>query len=609
MALTVGAVASLPLVAAMASESALAQTVSGADLTVQQTNVASVDAFDAFKRQLDGRVTARLGSQLVPLTDFVAAAPFSVLTVNAAPPTLSGNLQVIPTFMDHLGGHVQMLAGQLPPDGLGGDEFAATMPQDGADQIGLHLSDRFCAGSTSQRGPVWCARIVGLWRPLNSLDPFWGGSVPRLQLMTPRYDFFQLIGLQPGARTVAGITYRPNPYSISSAHAADSSRRVSLLRRDLAANPNLRVQSTFEQAMETFAQRQATATAAIDRVTLAVGLLALTVVALITHQLLDSQARERAELLREGRSPAWIWSLSVVSLGAVSAVATGAGLLGAALVVAAFGFSGSGLNPQWLRPSDLGGISAVVVGGIGGIVLVPAELAALSVAVSRETEPPPGRQDPGRLARWRPSGLARVGGGLLRLPRKMRGEISGTLARSQLEQRPEQHAGAAFVLALATAMGLVLAVQLVAGMLGPSPRVLPVLAAGQEAIMLMALPVVLALAALAWGIHFRSTAEHRQQEYGTLFATGLPQATVAGSVAGEERAVLRPALAVGTVVGIGVLAALQGPALLDSNLALGAVGAAGSVVCIGLVARAAGRIARRLPLGEPARPAKELPAP
>ena len=46
-----------------------------------------------------------------------------------------------------------------------------------------------------------------------------------------------------------------------------------------------------------------------------------TVVALITHHLLDSQGRERAELLREGRSPAWIWGLSVVLTNATGSIA------------------------------------------------------------------------------------------------------------------------------------------------------------------------------------------------------------------------------------------------------------------------------------------------
>ena len=83
----------------------------------------------------------------------------------------------------------------------------------------------------------------------------------------------------------------------------------------------------------------------------------------------------------------WIWSLSVFGLSGLAALATVAGLVGAGLIAAAVALGGFGLSAQWLRASDLGGITAAVVGGIGGIVLVPAELAALAVAVSRETEP------------------------------------------------------------------------------------------------------------------------------------------------------------------------------------------------------------------------------
>ena len=44
--------------------------------------------------------------------------------------------------------------------------------------------------------------------------------------------------------------------------------------------------------------------------------------ALVFHHLLDSQARSRAELLRQGRSPASIWSLSLVELSGVAALGT-----------------------------------------------------------------------------------------------------------------------------------------------------------------------------------------------------------------------------------------------------------------------------------------------
>jgi hypothetical protein len=607
MAITVAAVATLPLIEAMASESALAQTLAGQPaLTVEQQNVATLDAFMALTRQVSGRVSSRMGSDLVPLTAYAAAAPLPVVTVNAEPPARSG-IQLGIAYVDHLGAHVEVLAGQLPPDGLGGDEIAVTMPQAGADQAGLHLSDRFCVSST--RGPralpVWCARIVGLWRPLDPAEPFWGGAVPGLELWTTRYDFFKLVGLQPRAGAVAGLRYGPNQSLIGSARVGDVSRQVGLLQRDLAANPNLRLNSSLGQALDAFRKRQQAVAGAIDRVTLSVGLLALMVVALITHHLLVSQARERAELLRQGRSPVWIWNLSVVGLSGLAALATLAGLMGATLAAAAVVLSGFGLNAQWLRASDLGGITAAVVGGIGGIVLIPAELAALAVAVSRETEPRAGRQDQGRATRWRPSALARVfalGG----LPKRRRGELSGTLARSQLEQRPQQHVGVAFMLALATALSVLFAVELATGPVPNLPAGTPsALHGGPEISVFVGLLAILTLAVLGWGVHFRSTTVHRRAEYATVFANGLPSTTIAESVAAEQRAVLRVALAVGVVLGAVALGVLSGQVLIGPNSSLSVASVAVVLACIVLGTVAVGRRARRLLPDEPRRPALE----
>ena len=615
MAVTVGMLATLPLVSAMASETALAQTVSGAALTVQQPNVTSLAAFEGFIQQVGGRVNARMGSNLVPLTDFAAAGALPVSTINNQPRSVPGNLQLTPVYMGHLGAHVQVLAGQLPAEGLGGDDVAVTMPQLGADQVGLHLSDRFCLGVASSAGgqPARCARIVGLWRPLDLRDPFWGGTAPRLELMATRFDFFTGFGAPPQPGTIVGLRYAPNRNLIGAERAAGVSRQIGLLQRDLAANPNLRVQTSLGQVLDTFREQQQQVAADIQRIALSIGLLALTVVALVFHHLLDSQARSRAELLRQGRSPAWIWSVSLVELSGAAGLATLAGVAAAALVGAALTLGGSGLGVQWLRPSDLGGISAFAVGGIGGIVLIPAELAALAVAVSRESEPPPGgRQEQGRLARWRPSGLARLlrFGGLLTLPRRLRGEISGTLARSQLEQRPEQHAGAAFVLAVAMALSIVFAVELVIGPLPGTPaRQPPALRVAPEISLILGLPAALLLAFLGWGIHFRSTAEHRQRQYATLFASALPPATIADSVGAELSATARLALIVGTALGVALLGVLGAAAFTVPQLGIAALGGAGALALMLAGTRVVSRMALRLPFEGDRLVAAELPAP
>jgi hypothetical protein len=427
--------------------------------------------------------------------------------------------------------------------------------------------------------------------------------------MTTRYDFFQLAGLRPGQGPVAGLRYRADPYLIGSARAAEVSGQVGVLRRDLAAAPNLRVDTNLPQTLDAFQERQQAAALAIDLVTIALGLLAVATLALVTRRLLDSQARGRAQLLRQGWPRARIWSVPVVGLVGLAALAAAAGVSGGALVWAVLTVSGSGLTDQWLRPSDLVGITAAVAGGIGAIVLVPVGLAALAVATSREAQQPPGRPEGGRLTRWRPSALARVLaiGGLLTLPRRLRGEISGTLARSQLDQRPEQHAGVALVLILATAAGVVLAVELVTGLAsGASDRLPAPLGAGLEVSLLLGLPAAIVSAVVGWGIHFRSIAEHRQEEYATLFANGLPPATIADSVLAEETVVLRSTLSAGALLGVIILfGAVREPPLTGLVLGLGALSVAGVISCILLGTLAVGPLARRLPptvagpVGEP----------
>jgi hypothetical protein len=611
MAITVAVVASLPLVEAAASESALAGTLAGSTgLTVEQQNVTGVDAFNAFVGKVGGRVTARMGSDLVPVTDFASAGALSLVTVNSVPALGVGHLQLVPTYVDHLAAHVHVLAGQLPPEGLGGEDVAVTMPQQGADQVGLHLSDRFCLGFADGQ-PASCARIVGLWRPLHPQELFWGGTVPGLQLMTTQYDFCKLTVPRPGPGPVAGLRYRPDPYFIGSARTADVSGRIGLLRQDLAADPNLRVGTDLGQTLDGFRGRQQGVAAAIDLVTFAVALLALAALGLVTRRLLDSEATERAELLRRGWSRARIWSVSIVGLVGLAALATAAGLSGGALVGTLLAVGDSGLTSQWLRASDLGAVTAAAAAGIAGIVLIPAGLAALAVTMSREPQPAPGRSEGGRLTRWRPSALARILtiGGLLTLPRRLRGEISGTLARSQLEQRPEQHAGVAFVLTLATAVGVVLAVELVTGLLsGGFARQEEALRSGLEVSLLLGLPAALISAVVGWGIHFRSTAEHRQEEYATLFANGLPPATIADSVHAEETVVRRSTLSAGALLGVIILfSAVREPPLTGFVLGLGALSVAGVVACVVLGTLVVGPMARRLPHAEGGGPVGEPP--
>src|SRR5205823_2772480 len=203
-------------------------------LTVGQ-NVAGVDAFGAFERSVDDAVTRQLGGDVTLLASSASAGLFSAFSLNAGPVrTLSNGQGLTPNYLDHLAPHVSSVAGEIPPEGLGGGDTAVSMPQAGADQLGLHLSDRFCLELPGVRQPPrWCARLVGLWQPKDLRDPYWTGSPPRCQLAMGRYGPSQLMKLLPARQAVADRRYQASSSRIGPSQAAAVAGQVRQLSSQL----------------------------------------------------------------------------------------------------------------------------------------------------------------------------------------------------------------------------------------------------------------------------------------------------------------------------------------------------------------------------------------
>jgi hypothetical protein len=125
-----------------------------------------------------------------------------------------------------------------------------------------------------------------------------------------------------------------------------------------------------------------------------------------------------------------------------------------------------------------------------------------------------------------------------------RASVPGALAYLQLARRPFQHAGAAFVVTLATAAAVFAALALAAGLATEAALWLGLdvcLAAGAAGGLLLALTV--------YRLHFRSTTRLRLHEYAGLFAHGLPPEQVCRSLAFEQAVVAGPSVLAGFVLG------------------------------------------------------------
>jgi hypothetical protein len=593
VAATVAVTWALPVTESVALRSGLRQAVAdGAHLTVEQPSVRDFDGFVAFQRQAADRVEARMAPYLTQGSVFATTGQMPVATVNDQPAG-GGRLQLAAAYLDDLAAHVVVLAGSLPPDGLGGPATAVTMPQSGADQLGLRLSDRFCVGMASG---TWCARLVGLWRPLREADPFWTGR-PRQLAALGRFDFFELLKLQPPQGALAGRRYAADLSAVEPANAGDLGRRLRDLRAAFDTGGPLRLNVSLDAALDRYGAAQASAVVALNVLVAALIVLALCLVQLAASRVADLQAPEVALLRAHGWSPGAAWRFVFVQLCAVGLLALPAGLVGAAAVTAALGV-GSGLAPA---TGDL------VVAAVALLCALLAAVAVLAVVAWSVASLEPGKE-PSAFGpagpwwrRWNVdlplAGLAlalvlgrpaRLGGlvgaaaaddllrflapvlavsilGLValralpavgRLAGRGRGDLPSALSGWQLRRRPDQHAGLVFLLVLAVATVGCCALDLAA-----QPRVVRDIEAihhAFETIVIAVLVSALTIALAGVSVHFQAAARARRREYATLVLNGLPAVLARRSLGIEQRVVLGYAAAVGAVLALTLAAALLG---------------------------------------------------
>lgn len=628
----------LPLIDAMAVRSGLAQTLtrSGA-LTVAQ-DVTDVTTFNAFKRDVDGRVNGRLGAALVPLAAYATAGPLHVVTVEGGPvPPTTAQQALTASYSDHLASHVAVGAGELPPDGLGGGDTAVTMPQAGADQLGLRLSDRVCFDFSGTGPARWCARIVGLWQPLNVHDQYWNQPASRLQVTMGRYDFFELVKQHLPQGPTAGLRYWASPDAIDPGQAETVAAGVRQLTTELGS-PKRQVNTSLAASLDSFHRMQLQVSTAIHLLAAAMTLLGLFAVALVGSRFLDGQVRELAVLRARGWPAARVWRTAFSGLASLALCALPLGVVGSVAFVAVLTVSGSGISPAWLHQEDVSAVAAAMVANAIGLMAMLGILAA--AASQRELDP--SLEAPFRRGRawWQRAWTALAFGciGLigLALPRfpglsgltvhssgpaatliglapavglilltaaaihvwpfgwaARRISVAGALARWQLERSPEQHAAASLVLILAVAIGVFAAIGIATG---PDPSIQPALGVGLEAALLVGAVVALALALVAFGLHLRSTARRRLHEYGGLLAHGLAIAEVTKSVSIEQTAATIAALVVGSVLGLTLaLTGLPVGKFTAGTLQLAGISLVCALACLLLCVLVVGSAARRVP--------------
>jgi hypothetical protein len=630
-----------PLTGVMAADASLRAAVTGpgsdVPLTVAQQKVSDQSGFESAQARLASRVEGRLAPYLAGSSTLATLGPLTPVSLNEIPaPARVDSSRLAVGYLRDLADHVELVAGAVPPDGLGGsDDVAATMAQTEADALGLHLGDRLCLDFAAG-GSRWCARVAGLWRPLEGGDPFRLETARQVELVVGRYDFYRLMKLAGAPVATVGRQFRVNVNSLDYRNAGDLVSGVRDLRRYFTGQGDL-FDTSLDRVVEGFESRQHGVRIASEVVGAALAVLVLCVAAFLAGHFLRLQDRELRLVQARGWPRRRVKRLLMLQLGLLVFVplVLGAGL--ALSLAPVFGLTVFGVPPPWPRASD--GLYAVLP-AVAALLSLTLLWSALSRLAGRAAEGRAAREassgssgSKGRRAlagftvlglvaalallaavrlqedqarRWFPTvpvGWApavdwlTAGASLLavlllaagavrglplaaRLAAGLDHQVSGSLARWQLGRRPRQHSQTAFLLTVAVAVATL---GVLAAVGAPPPgQAMPV-----AATLIGGALGALLIALFVFALHFRAVAGERAEEYAALLVSGLPGRALRRSLAVEQRAVLWHGLGFGLAWGVALaLAVLPSEPLGAAAVAAAARGAAilVSFTCAMLVA-------------------------
>jgi hypothetical protein len=579
-----------PVAGAMAADAALHAAVTGpagrAPLTVAQQKVPDQAAFEATQAQMASTVQGRLGPYLASSSALATLGPLTPVSLNENPaPAQVDSSRLAVGYLRDLAEHVELVAGAVPPDGLGGSaDIAATMAQTEADALGLHLGDRLCIDFAAG-GTRWCARVAGLWRPLEGGDPFRLEAARQVELVVGRYDFYRLMKLAAAPVATVGRQFYVDVNALDSRDAGDLVSGLRELRKYFTSRGTL-FDTSLDRVIESFGAEEGQVRVALALLGGALAVLVLFGAAFLAGHFLRLQSREVTLVRARGWPRRRVKRLLMLQLSLLVFVGlvVGAGLAAAAAAV--FGPSLFGVPPPW--PDVLDGAGAVVplVAVLTGLALLWLSLSTLAGRAANGVRPGDavatrgfaGRPGPraalsslglvvglvllaavrlpqGPVPPWLPRLPTSAGGALDwltaamsllallllaaaatqtlplsgRLAGGLRHRVSNSLARWQLARRPWQHSQIAFLLTVAVAVGTFAALAALNQSRRPQPPAAAVLIGGSFSALLIAL--------FAFAFHFRAVAGERAEEYASLLLSGLPARALRSSLAVEQRAV------------------------------------------------------------------------
>jgi hypothetical protein len=607
--------------------------------------VADAATFDAFQAQARSLVAPRLGRYVDGGSERASAGAYRIRSIGASPPQPpidAADVEV--RYVNDLAARVVVAQGLLPGNSAPGAEGMATMPQALADRAGVRLFDEVCIRAPSAAPadpPLWCARVVGIWRPTSAGDPRWTARDAPLQLFTARDTYFALVALAPAPqRTEASRVYRPRAGAIAAQDAANVAAAVRQVRASADRAHVGQVQSELDAELTRYSAAGTLLSRPVEMLTAALVPLLVLLAWVVAGWYLEPRLHDLALLRARGWAPGRVQRLVLAQFAALAGVALAAALVG----VLALAWR-PGLGPLSSTPGEL--LATVVAAGV--LLVMAVRLVWLARWASGQSLlrlDHPEADRPPTMA-WRGARinsllvvpatllllLSRVAGGERgRLPGALgdlgavvvsvaglamlvlaalpalsvaaeslvgqRVDLEGTLARWQLRRWWQRHGPTGFLIVFGFAIAAFAAVAVADQELNRPALNGVVLGTGVAASLAIGFLVAVVAALMAYGLLFLAACRSRADDYTALLVDGLTAAAVRRSLRIEQHIVLAAGLLAGLALGVVLAWTTSWSALVGAPTLAGVVVGLVVTTAVGLLAgRGVAWLVRRRAVG------------
>ena len=267
--------------------------------------------------------------------------------------------------------HVDVIAGRIPTELKVGDAWQATMSQQGAQQSGIDLGDRYCLADPSGAG--FCIQLAAIWQPKDPSSTYWGPThVPYNALMLDGQSYAKVVGNLAIPVSTAYVSFTPDAEAFKQFNVPEVLDRLRQLRGYFSVTHTSYVISTgLDTGLQEYWDRFTSAQFAIQLVAAQVLLVALLYLSFAAGHVLDQQREQLAIWRSRGWRRRSVWALLMLEFIILACLAVPPGLaLGAGGAAAAIRLV-YGSFPVHQAVADLGVLwqPAALAFGLGLCVL------------------------------------------------------------------------------------------------------------------------------------------------------------------------------------------------------------------------------------------------